>query len=182
LSHIAVSMQCEEIASHAAPGDRRIQAPQSLASLRQVGRDRPVLQELCPVVEDAAEPAFVDQLPEERDGGNAAVVVPDRVRHPGALDGADHRFRLRGGASERLLAGHHLPGASGGDGDLGMRIVGTGNVDQVDVLAFDEAPPIRFRGLVAPIGGEPIDTLAGARRHRLDHRFEREVEVTRRLQ
>ena len=32
------------------------------------------------------EPAFVDQLLGQRDGRNAAVVVPDHVRHAGLLD------------------------------------------------------------------------------------------------
>ena len=47
------------------------------------------------VVEDLPEPAFVDELLGQRDGGDAAVVVPDDVRHAGLLDGLRPSPRLR---------------------------------------------------------------------------------------
>ena len=52
--------------------------------------DGPVLQELGAVVEDPAQPAFVDQLLGQRDRRHAAVVVPDHVRHAGPLHRLDH--------------------------------------------------------------------------------------------
>ena len=45
----------QQIAGDAAAGDADVQPPQPLAALRQVLRDRPVLQELRAVVKDAAE-------------------------------------------------------------------------------------------------------------------------------
>ena len=85
----------EQVAGHAAAGRRGVEPPQAGAALRQVGGDRPVLQEVGAVVEDAAELAFVDELLGERDGRDAAVVVPDDVRHAGLLDRLRTSLRLR---------------------------------------------------------------------------------------
>ena len=113
--HRGVDVVREQIAGDAAAGDRDVEAPEPFAALRQILRDRPVLQELRAVVEDAAELAFVEQLLDQADGGDAAVVVPDRVRHAGRLDRRHHRLGFGGGAPERLLAHHHLAGLRGGD-------------------------------------------------------------------
>ena len=45
-----------------------------------------------------------------------------------------HGSGFRGIAPQRLFAHHHLAGLRRGDGDLGVRIVGAGDVDQVDIL------------------------------------------------
>ena len=79
-SHRAVSMQCASRSPvtplpATATSSRQRPSPPCGRSLR----DGPVLQELGAVVEDAAEAAFVDQLLRQRDGGHAAVVVPDHV-------------------------------------------------------------------------------------------------------
>ena len=109
----------EQIAGDAAAGDADVETPQPLAALRQVARDRPVLEELRAVVKDAPQLAFVDQLLEQHDRRHAAVVVPDHVGDAGAPRPADTiASRLGGVAAERLLAGHHLAGARRGDGDL----------------------------------------------------------------
>ena len=72
-----------------------VEPPEARAALRQVGGDRPVLQEVGAVVEDPPEPALVDQLLGQRDGRHAAVVVPDDVRHAGLLDRLAHLLRPR---------------------------------------------------------------------------------------
>ncbi len=114
----------EQIAGDAAAGDLHVEAPQALAALRQVLGDRPVLQELRAVVEDAPELSLVDQVLQQHDRRHAPVVVPDRVRHARRLDRRDHRLGLGGVAAERLLAHHHLAGLGRRDRDVVMGVVG----------------------------------------------------------
>ena len=98
----------QQVAGDARAGRGDVEPPEPRAPLGQVGRDRPVLEEVGPVVEDPAQPALVDQLLGQRDGGHAAVVVPDRVRHAGLLDGVDHLLALDEVHRQRLLAEDHL--------------------------------------------------------------------------
>ena len=85
----------QQVAGDAAAGFGGVEPPERRAALGQVGGDRPVLEEVGAVVEDAAELAFVDELLGQRDGGDAAVVVPDHVRDAGVLDGRGTSLRLR---------------------------------------------------------------------------------------
>ena len=156
----------EQVAGDARAGRGDVEPPEPGAALRQVGRDRPVLEEVGPVVEDLAEPALVDQLLGERDGGHAAVVVPDRVRHAGLLDRVDHLLALGQVHRQRLLAEDHLAGLGRGDGDLGVRVVGRADVDRVDVLALDQLPPVGLDRLVAPLLGERLGAFGGRGRRR----------------
>jgi hypothetical protein len=82
----------EQIAGDAAAGDGDVEPPQAFAALRQVARDRPVLQELGAVVEDAPELPSSSSCLIIVTGGHAAVVVPDGVRHAGLLDRGGHRL------------------------------------------------------------------------------------------
>ena len=102
-------------------------------------------------MENLPELAGVDDLLGEGDGGDAAVVVPHGVRHAGLLDFADHFLTLRTVEGERFFAQHHLAGARGGDGDLGVRVVGGDDVDGVDVGALDELAPVGLGGFKAPV-------------------------------
>ena len=46
-----------------------------------------------------------------------------------------------------------LAGLQGGNGDLGVAVTGSADVDQVDVVPFDEAPPVGLvRGETEPLG------------------------------
>ena len=58
----------QQVAGDAAARDVDVETPESFAALRQILRDRPVLQELRAVVKDAAELALVEQLLDQRDG------------------------------------------------------------------------------------------------------------------
>ena len=93
--HGGVDAVRQQVAGHAAAGHVDVQAPQALAALRQVGRDGPVLQKLGAVVEDLAQPPFVDQLLGQRHRRHAPVVVPDHVRHAGFLDRLRPCARIR---------------------------------------------------------------------------------------
>ena len=158
LSQSAVSMQCASrspVTPLPATFTSRRHSPG--AALRQVLGDGPVLQELGAVMEDAPEPALVDQLLGQRDGGDAAVVVRDQVGHAGLLDGLDHLQALRPVPRQRLLAQDHLAGLGGGDGDFPRACCsGRVDVDEVNVLARDELAPVRFDRFVAPLGGEGL--------------------------
>ena len=142
----------EQIAGDAAAGDADVEAPQALAALRQVLRDRPVLQELRAVVKDASEPALVDQLLDQRHRRHAAVVVPRPCSaRPPPSTAVDHLLRLRrrfGRAASRRVT--ILPAARRRDGDLGVRVVRAGDVDEIDVLALDERRASRSRPIRSP--------------------------------
>ncbi len=143
--HRGIDAVRQQIAGDTAASNRDVEAPEALAALRQIGGDGPVLQKLRAVVKDAAQASLVDQLLGERHGGNAAVVVPHHVAHTRGFHRFHHGFRLGGVAAERLFAHHHLAGAGRGDGDFGMRVVGAGDIDQVDIRRFDNACANRFR-------------------------------------
>ena len=120
-------------------------------------------------MEDLAELAAVDDLFGERNGGHAAVVVPHGVGHAGLLDGIDHRCAFLGGTGERLFAENHLAGFGGGDGHLGMLIVGGANIDRVNIVALDQLAPIGFVTFKAPLVGECLGAVFGAAAYGLEH-------------
>ena len=131
-----------------------IQTPQGRPALRQVRINRPVLQEVGAVMEHLAEFAGVDELLGQHYGRASAVVVPNHVRNLGLLDGLHHGFSLRGVQRQRLLAQDHLARFGGGDGDLGVEVVGDSDVHHINVVASNELLPIRFDGLITPAIGE----------------------------
>ncbi len=177
LSHRAVSMQWAS-RSPVTP------LPAALASIRHrpappCGRSAEIVQsckKVRAVVEDAAQPAVVDELLGERDGGHAAVVVPDGVRHAGLLDRFDHLLPLGRIHGKRLLAEDHLAGLGRGDGDIVVQVVRHADIDRVDIVPLDELSPIGLdRGVTPRIGELPgLGLVAGT--HGLQHRLVLEVE------
>ena len=95
------------------------------------------MEEIGAVVEDPTELALIDELLGERDGGHAAVVIPNHVGDPGGFDRGDHGVAFTGIHRERLFAHHDFAGLGSGHGDLTVHIVRGGDVDEVDVIAFD---------------------------------------------
>jgi hypothetical protein len=113
---------------------------------------------------DLAQPTFVNHLFGERDGGHAAVVEANGVAHVVFAHGGQHRLGLRNGVGERLFADDHLARACGGDGDLGVRVAGRDDVNQVNVVAFKQFLVIGLVGLEAElVGGSPSLFLRCAR-------------------
>jgi len=144
----------QQVAGDARAGRRHVQPPERGAALGKVRRDRPVLEEVGPVVEDPAQPALVDQHLGERHGGHPAIVVPDHIRDAGLLHRIDHLLAFDQVHRQGLLAEHHLARLGRGDGDLGMSIVGRANVDNLDIFPLDQLPPVGLYRLVAPLLGE----------------------------
>ena len=171
--HGRIDAMGEQVAGDAAARDARVEPPQGRSALRQIGGNGPVLQEFRAIMEDAAEPSFVDQLLGERDGGDAAIIVPDHVRTARRLDRRDHPLGLGGVSAERLFAHHHFPRFRGGDRDLRMRVVGARDVDEVDVLPANELAPVRLEAFIAPIPRERL----GGRRIAGANRFENRLSV-----
>ena len=127
-------------------------------ALRQVGVDRPVLEELGAVVEDLAELALVDELLGERDGRDAAVVVPDHVRHP-AFSTASTIFCAFGARSSPAAS---RTGSSCRPWPRRWRSRRAGcsacRCRSTSMsLRVDQLPPVGLDRLIAPLVGERLD-------------------------
>jgi hypothetical protein len=87
----------------------------------------------------------------EGDGGDAAVAVPDEgLRLLRFAGGVPHRAGVFDGARQRLFAGDVLAGFKGGDGHLGVRVVGGGHVNEVDLRIRERFFPVCRGVLPAP--------------------------------
>ena len=129
-------------------------------------RDGPVLQELGAVVEDASQAAFVDQLLGHHHRRHAPVVVPDHVRDAGLSTASTISSRFLGVAASGFSHSTILPALRRRDGDLCVRVIRARDIDQVDILALDEFPPVGFHGLKAPVRGERLRSLRIPRANR----------------
>ena len=159
----------EQVARHTRAGGGGVEPPKGRAPLRQVGIDRPVLEKISAVVEDPAELAAIDDVLRERHRRDAAVVVPDHVRHAGLLDGGAHLLTLGHVHRQRLLAEDRLAVLRRLDGDLSVEVVGRADIDGVDVIGGDELPPVGLDPLVSPAVGEGFCLLWVAGGDSLQH-------------
>ena len=85
-------------------------------------------------------------------------------------------------ASERLFAGDHLPGASRGNGNLRVRVVRAGDVDEIDVFPLDDRSANRSRRIGSPKYPRTPDAVGIAGDDRLQDRLIRQIEESRRLE
>ena len=106
--HRGVDAVRQQIAGDTGAGGLHVEPPQRGAALWQVRADRPVLQKLGAVMEDATELAFVNQLLRQDHRRATAIIVPHHVRHLRLLNGGDHLFGLLRVQGERFLAQDHL--------------------------------------------------------------------------
>ena len=133
------------------------------------GRSAEIVQswrKLRAVVEDAAELAFVDQLLGQGDGGHAAVVVPDRVRHAGGFSTAS-TISLALGRGARRAASRTGPSCRPWRRRWRSRDACCSGLQMS--MASMSLRSISFRqsvsiGLVAPVVGELLDAVLVARR------------------
>ena len=147
----------KQVARHAGTSGSGVEAPETRAALRQLGGDRPILEEVSTVVEHAAQFAGGHDVLRERHGREETVVIPDQVREAGLLDRGDHLFTLGAVEGEGLFAEDHLAVLDALQRDLGVRVVRGADVDGVDVGARDQLAPVGFVGGVAPLLGEVLD-------------------------
>ena len=130
-------------------------------------------------MEDASELATIDQLFSQSHRWNAAIVVPNGIRHAGSFDGFDHFFSFSDGATKRLFAQYHLASFRRRDGDFSMAVVGRADVDCVDVFACDQFLPIAFGRFIAPLFCESFGLRFVPATNGLKNRRIRQVEKIR---
>ncbi|CAM5343407.1 hypothetical protein SVIOM342S_09166 [Streptomyces violaceorubidus] len=138
-----------EVAERPRPGQFLAQPPGE----RGLRVDQPVLEVGHPQVPKPADAALRHHPPGQRGGRHPAVVEADHRQlpaRPGRLGGAGHLLRLLDGVGERLLAQDVFPGGERGQRDLGVAVAGGADVDEVDVVPFDQGPPSRVSVLAQP--------------------------------
>ena len=171
----------EQIARHAAACGLRVETPQARAALREVGGNRPVLEEVRAVVENFAEFAGINDLLRQRHSRHAAIIIPNRIRHLRRLDHLHHLLALRAVERERLFAKHHLARARRRHRDFSVAVVRRADVNRINVLAGDELFPIRLRALKSPVVRVGFQFRLVATASGLEHGFEREIKKVRRV-
>ena len=92
-----------------------------------------------------AEGTLGDQLGEQAHRGQAPVVEPDGVAHAGRAHRGQSGGRVLGRHGEGLLAQNVLAGTRRRDGDLGVGARRGADVDDIDIGAFDQRPPVGHR-------------------------------------
>jgi hypothetical protein len=155
---------------------------------RELRIDDPVLQVHRADVADRAEATCLDQLSHQRHGRHAAVVeAAHRPYAPGLRlrGGRGHLAGLGHRVGQRFLAEHVLAGGERGQRDLLVRVARGADVDEVDVLPGDHAPPVggvlrpaEFRGRGGDTG---VAATADQRHLRRQRQIERVVDGAPRL-
>jgi hypothetical protein len=157
-----------QVAERTGPGPLGLHPP----GHRRAGVSKPVLQVNGAEVAQGTEAALLDEAPGQGERGHAPVVEAHHgpgARRVGRVGGRLHRLGFREGVGEGLLAQHVLARGEGGDRDRRVRVAGRGDVDELDVVAGDQRPPVRLdrppaeplrrrpRGGLVPAadGGEP---------------------------
>jgi hypothetical protein len=107
-----------------------------------------------------ADLAAFDHLLRQRNRRHAAVIEVHHVHDAGLPHRIEHLARLLQVQSQRLLAIHVLARLRGGHAHLIMQAAGRGDVDDVDILAFAQLPPIGFVALPAETLSK-LDRLVG---------------------
>jgi len=120
---------------------------------------------------DLADQALVNHALGERDGRGAAVVVADHVEDAGLADGRERGLGVLEVGGQRLLAEDVLAGLGGADDQLGVLVVGGGDVHQVNVLALEQL--VHGEGDLGPaeLLGGGAGALLGAAAEDLHHRL-----------
>ena len=110
----------------------------------EVWIDNPVLQiDAAPVI-NAAKVAILNHLFGQCDRRHATVVETNRVWNVVLCNRILHRTRLGDRTRQWLLAEHHLASFCSLNRDFDMRIAGSDNVDEVNIIAGDDFAPIRL--------------------------------------
>ena len=133
----------------------------------------PVLQVAAPEVVDLTELPGLDHLPGEPHRRDEAVVERGHVLHARGVDAPPQLEALLGGAPERLLAEHVLPGFGRRDGRLGVQVVRPRVVEELHLGVDDEIVPVRHGALEAEASRGLVHGRLVAARDRDQPRTER---------
>ena len=120
-------------AQDAGTGHSRIHPPKPFPTLRQIGIDRPVLQEIRPIVKDLPQLTRLDDPLRQHNGRQPAIIVPNRIGDPRPFDRIDHALRLKKIPRQWLFAEDHLTRRGSGDRNLRMRIIRRTDIDGIDI-------------------------------------------------
>ena len=164
-----------EVAEGAGPGTLGLHPP----GHRRCGVGEPVLQVHGAQVAQGAEAAVGDQLPGEGERGDATVVEAHHGARPagvGGVGGVVHRGGFGEGVRQGLFAQDVLARCQGGDRDRRVHVAGRGDVDQVDVVALDQRPPVRLGGGPAEAAGRRLRRRLVAAADSGEPRLDRNVE------
>jgi hypothetical protein len=124
---------------------------------RNIGIDEFVRHPDGAPVLDLADLALVDHPLHQRNGRQLAVVEADGVQDAAFLHRVQRHAALIIGSGERLFGDHRLTVHGGRRGDLGMGAGRRTNVDDVDIRAFDDPPPVGGRLGETVSGGGLLD-------------------------
>src|SRR5688572_24560568 len=69
----------QQIAGDSGACDLHVKPPEARATLREIGTNGPILQEVRAVMENLPQLAPIDDVLGEDDGGAAAVIIPNHV-------------------------------------------------------------------------------------------------------
>ena len=148
---------------------------------RDLGIDELVREPAAAPELQLADGAFVDHALHQRNGGEASIVEADRIRHAGPARSLQGTPAFGVGGGQGLLAEHGLARRGGGSSDLGMGAGRRADVDDVDVLAFNDPAPVG-RHLLEAIGrGSLLDQLAPAAADQSQAGADRQITQSRRL-
>ena len=151
-----VAAEVDDVRAQVAEGARArellLQAPDQR---RVVLRHDPFLQVHGAVVVDAPQLAALDQLVGLPHGGHEAVVEGGLVLDLRLLHRVQHLLRFFRRAGQGLLAEDVFAGPGGGDGGLGVGVVGPAVVEELDLLVVQHLLPVgvvlrRTRSASAP--------------------------------
>ncbi len=137
-----------------APMSPNAPLPANFFSRRQTsgkfGIHDPVLQIGAVIVVNIADAPIFDQFLGVGDGRHTAIIEIHHVQYTRLLDGLQHLLGLSKIVRQGFLADDVLASLGGGDDHGMMEITGRGDVDHVDVFAFDHPLPFAV-GLLPPI-------------------------------
>ncbi len=163
-----------DVAVRAAAADGLIQLPaQGHLRVRQ-----PVLGVARVIMANLAQRALGDDLPGLRDGRQSAAGVANHVDDLRLLGCRQHGFGLLDIEGQRLFAQHMLAGPAGGDGNFGMRVVVSVDINGVNQRRLDHLAPVCRGELPAQFGARGLHAggVAPAECVHFDSGFQRENE------
>ena len=121
-------------------------------------------------MEDLAKFSRVDDLLGEGDGRDTAVIIPYGIGHAGFLYRINHRQTFVGSAGEGLFAQHHLSCLCGGDGHFGVLIVGSADVNGINIVALDQLAPVSLMVFKPPLFSKGLGAVFSTATHGLEYR------------